>query len=206
MSENPLELAGVLCSRLCHDLMSPVGAMTNALELLDGEADPAMREQALQLVADSARASIDRLKYFRLAFGWGAGGDEPIDTSEMKSVVAALVGANRRLTLGWMVEQPTMKRSVARVLLNLALIAIDALVRGGRLDIAAEGKEIVVRAEGPRIVLDAQIRAALAGEGDPISGRTSIAWLARRLAEDAHGTLGIADSEPGILLLAATLD
>lgn len=207
MSDDALEFAGLLCSRLCHDLMSPVGAMTNGLELFASEDDPAMREAALQLVADSARASIDRLKFFRLAFGWGAGADEPIDTAELKSVIAALVAANRRLGFVWLIEQPAIPRSRARILLLLAMIAIDALVRGGQLDIAAEGAEIVVRAEGPRLVLDAQIRAVLAGEGDraAMSARNSAAWLARRLAETGHGTLGVADAEPGVLLLAATL-
>ena len=207
MSEDPLEFAGLLCSRLCHDLMSPVGAITNGLELLASEDDPAMRAQALELVADSARASIDRLKYFRLAFGWGAGGDQLLDTAELKGVIAALAGANRRITLGWLIEQPSMPRARARILLILAMVAIDALVRGGALQIAAEGHEIVVRAEGPRLVLDAQIRAVLAGEGDraAMSARNSAAWLARRLAETGHGTLGVADAEPGVLLLAATL-
>ncbi len=93
------------------------------------------------------------------------------------------------------------------MLLNLAMVAFDALVRGGRLDVGAEGGEVVVRAEGPRLVLDAEIRSVLAGEADPtaISARTSAAWLTRRLAEEVHGSIGVADQEPGVLLLAATM-
>jgi hypothetical protein len=64
-----------------------------------------------------------------------------------------------------------------------------------------------VRSEGPRLVLDKEIRAVLAGEGDSaaVTSRTSAAWLTRRLAEEAHGTIGVVDQEDGVLLLAATI-
>ena len=64
-----LELASLLCSRLCHDLLSPVGALSNGLELLAEEKDPAMRERCFELLEQSARTSADKLKYYRLAFG-----------------------------------------------------------------------------------------------------------------------------------------
>src|SRR3954467_637470 len=70
---NAVDLASLLCSRLCHDLMSPVGALNNGIELLADEQDPDMRERCLELLADSARASANKLKFFRLAFG-AAGG------------------------------------------------------------------------------------------------------------------------------------
>ena len=66
-----LDLASLLCSRLCHDLMSPVGALNNGIELLADETDPDMREKCLELLADSARATANKLKFFRLAFGSG---------------------------------------------------------------------------------------------------------------------------------------
>jgi histidine phosphotransferase ChpT len=108
----------------------------------------------------------------------------------------------------WLVDVPALPKNAAKILLNLTMIAADALVRGGRLDIAAEGAEIVVRSEGPRLVLDKEIRAVLAGEGDSaatVTSRTSAAWLTRRLAEEAHGTIGVVDQEDGVLLLAATI-
>ena len=70
---NAVDLASLLCSRLCHDLMSPVGALNNGIELLADEQDPEMREKCLELLAESARASANKLKFFRLAFG-AAGG------------------------------------------------------------------------------------------------------------------------------------
>jgi len=207
MSENSVEFASLLCSRLCHDLLSPVGAMNNGLELLAGEDDPDMREQVMQLLADSARISADRLKFFRLAFGAGGGFSGTIETAELKSALEGLVRANPRITLGWLVDQPALPKTAAKILLNLAMIGFDGLIRGGQLDVAAEGGEIVIRAQGTRLVLDAEIRGVLVGEGDPeaISSRTSAAWLTRRLAEEAHGTIGVVDDEDGVLLLAATL-
>ena len=66
---NAIELASLMCSRLCHDLMSPVGALNNGIELLVDEQDPEMREKCLELLAESAKASANKLKFFRLAFG-----------------------------------------------------------------------------------------------------------------------------------------
>jgi histidine phosphotransferase ChpT len=207
MSDQSVEFASLLCSRLCHDLLSPVGAMNNGLELLAGEEDPVMREQVMQLLIDSARASADRLKFFRLAFGSGGGFGSSIDASELRSAVEGLIRPNARVQMTWLVDVPALPKNAAKILLNLTMIAADALVRGGRLDIAAEGAEIVVRSEGPRLVLDKEIRAVLAGEGDSaaVTSRTSAAWLTRRLAEEAHGTIGVVDQEDGVLLLAATI-
>jgi histidine phosphotransferase ChpT len=207
MPDSSVEFASLLCSRLCHDLLSPVGAMNNGLELLADEDDPVMREQVMQLLIDSARASADRLKFFRLAFGAGGGFGDVIDTNELRGAIEGLIRANPRIKLGWLVDAPTLPKDAAKILLNLAMIAVDSLVRGGQLDVGAEGGEIVVRAEGTRLVLDKEIRAVLAGEGDPaaISSRTSAVWLTRRLAEEAHGTIGVADQEEGVLILAATM-
>lgn len=207
MPDSSVDFAGLLCSRICHDLLSPVGAMNNGLELLADEDDPRAREQVLQLLADSARASADRLKFFRLAFGSGGGFGDAIATSELRGATEGLVRTNSRITLGWMVAAPTLPKNEAKILLNLTMIAVEALVRGGTLDVGAEGPEIVVRAEGPRIVLDKEVKAVLAGEADPaaVSSRTSPAWLIRRLAEEAHGTIGVADQEEGVLILAATM-
>src|SRR3569623_1784354 len=98
---NPVDLASLLCSRLCHDLMSPVGALINGIELLADEQDPDMREKCLELLADSARASANKLKFFRLAFGAAGGFGEEIDTREARAALEGLFGENNKVTLGW---------------------------------------------------------------------------------------------------------
>lgn len=204
---NAVDFASLLCSRLCHDLLSPVGALNNGIELMADETDPEMRARCLELLAESARASANKLKFFRLAFGAAGGFADQVDTREAKSAIEGLFGADGKLTVGWMVGEPSLSKTAIKILLNLALIAGDALVRGGRLDVGAEGGEIVIRAEGPRLVLDSELRDALLGwtTEEALTPRAAAAWLVHRLAADAGGSIQVSDAEPGILLFGATL-
>ena len=102
---NPVELASLLCSRLCHDLMSPVGALNNGIELLADETDPDMRDKCLALLSDSARASANKLKFFRLAFGAGGGFADLIDANEAKVALEGIFGAERRIDVGTAVHR-----------------------------------------------------------------------------------------------------
>ncbi|MES2136224.1 MAG: histidine phosphotransferase family protein [Pseudomonadota bacterium] len=208
---NAVDLASLLCSRLCHDLMSPVGALNNGIELLADETDPDMREKCLELLADSARASANKLKFFRLAFGAGGGFGEEIDTHEAEAALDGLFGAEGRIELGWVVSDDKLPKGAVKLLLNLALIAGDALVRGGRLDVGAEkldgGIEIAVRAEGPRILLDPVLRETLAtgGTGGTVEPRAAGAWLAHSLVAEAGGTLQLSDPTSEALMIGARL-
>ena len=208
---NAIDLASLLCSRLCHDLMSPVGALNNGIELLADETDPEMREKCLELLADSARASANKLKFFRLAFGAAGGFGEEIDTHEAEAALEGLFGAERRVELGWVVQDEKLPKGAIKLLLNLALLAGDALVRGGRLDVGAEsgnGKiELAVRAEGPRILLDPVLRETLAtgGTGGSVEPRAAGAWLAHNLALEAGGSIQLSDPASDVLMIGATL-
>ena len=205
-----VELASLLCSRLCHDLLSPVGAMNNGLELLADEQDPEMRERCMELLADSATASANKLKFFRLAFGAGGGFGESIASSEAKGAIEGLYGAEKRIELGWMVAEERLPKAATKLLLNLAMLAGDALVRGGRLDIGAElgpdQLEVVIRAEGPRILLDPALRDVMVNGSDVmIEPRAAGAWLAHRLASDAGGSIRLSSAVDPVLLIGATL-
>lgn len=204
---NPVDLASLLCSRLCHDLMSPIGALNNGIELLADETDPEMREKCLELLADSARASANKLKFFRLAFGAAGGFGEEIDTREAETALEGLFGPERRIELGWVVSDEKLPKDAVKLLLNLAMLAGDALVRGGHLDVGAERRgdeiELAVRAEGPRILLDPALREMLAnGGGDgPIEPRAAGAWLAHNMITSAGGTVRLSDpSSPGLTI------
>src|SRR4030095_12771084 len=94
---NAIDLASLLCSRLCHDLLSPVGALNNGLELMADEQDPEMRERCLELLNESARASANKLKFFRLAFGAGGGFGDNIDTREARGGLDGLFCAAARV-------------------------------------------------------------------------------------------------------------
>jgi len=208
---NAIDLASLLCSRLCHDLLSPVGALNNGLELMADEQDPEMREKCLELLNESARASANKLKFFRLAFGAGGGFGDQIDTREAHSALEGLFGAEGRVELGWLVEDDSLPKGAVKLLLNLALIAGDALVRGGRLDVGAEhganGLELVIRAEGPRILLDPGLRETIVkGASDGVvEPRAAGAWLAHELAELAKGEIRLSDPADEVLLIGVTL-
>ncbi len=205
------EFASLLCSRLCHDLLSPVGALNNGIELLADEHDPEMRARCMDLLAESARASANKLKFFRLAFGAAGGFADVVDTREAKAAIDGLFGGDGRIKLGWMVEEPTMSKAALKVLLNIALIAGDALVRGGSLDVGAEkhdgGLDIVIRAEGNRIVLDPELKQVLIGAvgEDDVAPRAAAAWLAHCLVQEGGGMIQVADEEEGVLLIGASL-
>ena len=207
----PIDLASLLCSRLCHDLMSPVGAFNNGIELLADETDPEMREKCLELLADSARASANKLKFFRLAFGAAGGFGEEIDTHEAQTALQGLFGAERRIGLGWVVSSGKLPKDAVKLLLNLAMLAGDALVRGGRLDVGAERNgsgevELAVRAEGPRILLDPALRDTLAnGSTGAVEPRAAGAWLAHQLVVDAGGTIQLSDPGAEALMIGAHL-
>ena len=208
---NAVDLASLLCSRLCHDLLSPVGALNNGLELMADEQDPEMRERCLELLNESARASANKLKFFRLAFGAAGGFGDQIDTREARAALDGLFGADKRVELGWMVEDDELSKGAVKLLLNLALIAGDALVRGGRLDVGVErsnGKlELVIRAEGPRILLDPALRETiLKGSSDgAVEPRAAGAWLAHELADQARGEIRLSNPGDEVLLIGVTL-
>ena len=211
MTIDPVDFASLLCSRLCHDLLSPIGALNNGLELLADETDPAMRERCMELLAESARTSAAKLKFFRLAFGAAGGFGESVDSREAQVAIEGLFGEAKRLTVNWMVEEPFLPKTAIKVLLNLAMIAGDALVRGGTLDIGGEMNEgtveIVMKAEGPRITLDEELRSTLVDgkAGDAVTPRAAAAFLVNALVVGAGGKVLISAPADDVLLFGATL-
>ena len=190
--------------------MSPVGALNNGLELLADEQDPDMREKCLELLSESARASANKLKFFRLAFGAAGGFGEAIDTREAQTALAGILGPERRIEFGWMVADSKLPKGAVKLLLNLALIAADALVRGGRLDVGAETRdgeiEMVIRGEGPRILLDPTFRDTLAGKmAEVVEPRAAGAYLAHSLVREGGGTIMLSDPSDEVLLIGVTL-
>jgi len=211
---SPVDFASLLCSRLCHDLLSPVGALNNGLELMADETDPAMRERCMELLAESARTSANRLKFFRLAFGAAGGFGDMLDPREARIAIEGLLSDARRTQLGWMVEAEALPKAAVKVLLNLAMIANEALVRGGQLDIGAEAAggriEIVVRIEGQRIILDPELRAMLTGglAASALVSRTAAAYMIHELVAGSGGSDGsvmISEPAPNVMIFGAVM-
>ena len=205
-NSDAIDLASMLCSRLCHDMLSPVGALANGLELLAEEKDPEMRQRCFELLEQSAKISADKLKFFRLAYGAAGGFGDQVDVSEAKAVVDTLAGDAKRVAVNWALAEDRLPKPAVKVLLNFAHMGIDALVRGGTLDIGAEvrngASEIVVRAAGPKVAFDKTIGAALEGNlsKEELSSRTAAAHLLCVLAEHAGGGMQYQLSDEALVL------
>lgn len=210
MTISAIDLASMLCSRLCHDMLSPVGALSNGLELLAEERDGEMRKRIVELLEQSAKTSADKLKFFRLAFGAAGGFGEMVPVAEPRALVEGLVSNNERITLQWNVTAEVLPKPAVKVLLNLSLFGMEALVRGGTLEVGAElndgASEIVVRATGPRIAFDETVGKALEGKlpEDQLSSRTAPAALIQAVAQELGGGVQYALSD-GALVLGAVL-
>lgn len=208
---SPLDLAAMLCSRLCHDMLSPVGAFANGLELLATETDPVMRQSCVDLLEQSAQISTNKLKFFRLAFGAAGGFGDRVAVEEARDLIAALTADKGRIEVEWALADADLAKPAVKVLLNLAQIAVDALVRGGTLMVGAERRadqfpggacEIVVRASGPKIAFDPVLGQALDGTlpADQLSSRTAPAHMIRLLAQERGGGLQFACGEEALVL------
>ncbi len=209
MADNNVDLASLLCSRLCHDLLSPVGAMNNGLELLADETDPEMQKRCMELLGESARSAANKLKFFRLAFGAAGGYGPSVDPNEAKAVIEPLITGSGRTTLDWQVPSEMMPKAAVKVLLNLVFVTNEALVRGGNIVVGAEGRdsehEIVIRASGPKIVIDQSIVDTLQGKTAPdqIDSRTAAAWMVHDLAAKNGGRVQLAQPDTEQLLIGA---
>ncbi len=208
---NPTDFASLLSSKLCHDLLNPVGAISNGLELLADERDPDMRARCLELVEQSTNAAAAKLKFYRLSFGAAGGFGDAIPTNEVKEALDGLIVIGGKITLNWLVNTPEIPKPVAKIILNLAHIAMDALVRGGTLTVAFEkgaaSLEIGIMAVAERVIFAPEIRAMLSGETpeSDTTSRTAAAWMVRDLAQSLGGRILIEAEHAGSLTLGTSL-
>ena len=166
-----LDLAALLCSRVCHDVISPVGAIINGLEMLEEEKDADMRAMALDLVKKSATTASARLQFCRLAFGAAGSAGASIDTGDAEKVTRGLIGEGK-VSLQWQGTRQLMAKNRVKVMLNLCLIAMACIPRGGVVHVAIEGAgdepTFTVSARGANARLANSVPGAL--QGNPESG------------------------------------
>jgi histidine phosphotransferase ChpT len=204
---DPLELAALVASRVCHDVISPVGAIVNGLEVLEEEKDESMREFAMDLVQKSARQASAKLQFSRLAFGASGGAGAEIDMADAGRCTAALM-EREKAELDWQVKAPLLPKQHAKLLLNLVIIALNSVARGGKITVSAERDtdETVIRivAEGDRAKLPAGVREVIA-EGampNPLDAHAVQPLYAALLAKEAG--LGVtATQEENRVILGA---
>ncbi len=148
-----LDLASLLCSRVCHDIISPVGAIANGLELMDDpETDAAMKATALDMVRSSARTATAKLKFCRIAFGASGSAGAHIDMGEAGEVAKDFVG-NEKIRLEWLAPRENRPKAEVKLLLNMLMLAMASIPRGGVVTVNADGKVFNVTARGERAKL-----------------------------------------------------
>ncbi|MGY5808180.1 histidine phosphotransferase ChpT [Rhizobium sp. LEGMi198b] len=145
MSKNPNltltgpDLAALLCSRVCHDVISPVGAINNGLELLDeGGADA----DAMELIRTSALNASVRLKFARLAFGASGSVGASIDTGEAERAAKDFAAAEKKTEVSWIGPRAIVAKNRVKLLLNLFLVAYGSIPRGGNIEVTLENPDL----------------------------------------------------------------
>jgi histidine phosphotransferase ChpT len=189
----PSGLAALLCARICHDLISPVGALGTALEILDDDANTEMHEDAMDLVRNSSRQANAKLKYLRLAFGAGGSAPGIIAMEEIKSLTDGMFGGGKAALSG-QISADGLEKSHARLLLNLIMLAVQAVPRGGEVVISQAGADLVLTATGPRARLDAAVETTLLGKApeDGFDGRSIQPFYAGMMAREMGGSASAA--------------
>ncbi|MFN3583986.1 histidine phosphotransferase ChpT [Phenylobacterium sp.] len=204
----PAELAAFLAARMCHDFISPASAIVSGLDLLDDPSAQDMRDEAMGLIATSARKLADLLAFCRVAFGASASA-ETFDVRDLEKLARGVFG-HMRAELEWTVETPSVNKPAARALLNLAQMAGAALPTGGTARVRAvqEGASIAlaVDATGPRARLRPEVLSGLQGQplGEGLHGHWVQAYYVHLFVADAGGRV-FADVNEDRIVFAATL-
>jgi histidine phosphotransferase ChpT len=163
-----LDLAALLCSRVCHDLISPTGAIVNGLEVLEEkDSDEETRTFALDLIKRSARTASARLQFCRLAFGSAGSAGAQIDLGNAHAMARAFI-EDDKTRLAWNLPQVLLPKNRVKLLLNLLIIAEQTIPRGGTLtvDAVGDGEGFRIVAAGPNARIPHAVPALLAGTSE----------------------------------------
>lgn len=206
-----VDLVAMLCSRLCHDLVGPISAVANGVEVLQDE-DADMRDAAIDLLAHSSELASNRIKFYRLAFGASSGDGVMISLHDARTTVVDFL-ADSRVELRWPDDSVDDSAGLSKVglklLLNLILIAAEAMPRGGVLDVAITtaktNVDVAVAATAERLTFSDVAKAYFAQGNMPaeIPAKASPVILAAKLAETAMTEVR-ADISAETLTLAAS--
>lgn len=201
---SPSELASLLCSRVCHDIISPVGAINNGLELLD---ESGADEDAMALIRASAVNASARLQFARIAFGAAGSAGVEIDTGDAQAVALAFMkGEKPEFT--WQGERAFMPKNQLKLLLNLILVANGSIPRGGTLDcsyeIGSDTPVFTLRASGRLMRVPQTFQNFLDGRfGDePIDAHSVQHYYTLVLAEEAGMTVTVDMTDEAITYTA----
>ncbi|HVV66435.1 MAG TPA: histidine phosphotransferase family protein [Rhizomicrobium sp.] len=204
---NDLDFSALLVSRVCHDLVSPLGAVVNGLEVLEDERDAAMRADALKIVASSASQALARIQFMRIAFGAAGSAGAELDLGEVGRLVEGLF-AGSKINLEWNAPHAGWPKDWAKLLMNATLLAADCLPRGGVVRVSVEaGKAepaFKIEAVGPQARVLEDVERAVRGEAGSAQtdARGVQPLLTHKLARGLNAGLTLAAAEGRVELAA----
>ena len=166
-----LDLAALLCSRVCHDLISPAGAIVNGLEVLEESKDEETKTFALDLIKKSARTASARLQFCRLAFGAAGSAGAQIDTGDAENVARGFI-EDDKIKLAWGVPRVLLPKNRVKLVLNMLVVGAQAIPRGGVLTVESEGTAETMTFKVTAKGLNARIAQAVPDllAGNPAAG------------------------------------
>lgn len=163
-----LDLAALLCSRVCHDLISPVGAIVNGLEVLEEEKDEATKQFALDLIKKSSRAASAKLQFCRIAFGAAGSAGAQIDLGDAETIARGFL-EDDKTKLAWNLPRALLGKNRVKLLLNMLVIAGQAIPRGGKLTVdpigTGDNMGFKVSASGANAKVPPAVPSLITGEG-----------------------------------------
>ena len=195
-----IEFAAFLVSRVCHDLVGPMGAVINGLEVMEDERDAAMRADALKVVTTSAQQALARLQFLRIAFGAAGSAGAELDVGEVGRLVAGLLEGGK-VQLNWQAPHVNWPKNWAKLLMNSAMLGADCLPRGGQLDVtisadpAAPSFKILATSPHARVL--EEVGNAVRGEAQQshLDARGIQPNLTHKLSRDLNAGLTLTQRE-----------
>lgn len=200
-----IEFAAFLVSRVCHDLVGPLGAVVNGLEVMEDERDAAMRADALKLVTSSALQALARLQFSRIAFGAAGSAGAELDIGEIGRLVTGLLEGGK-VQLTWQAQAVNWPKNWAKLLMNAALLGADCLPRGGQLDVQVSADPAApsfkITATSPHARLQDEIANAVRGEEAHLDARGIQPYLAHKLSRELNAGLTLTAREGAVDIVA----
>ena len=201
-----LDLAALLCSRVCHDLISPVGAVVNGIEVMEDDADEQTKTFALDLIRKSAATASARLQFCRLAFGAAGSAGASIDTGDAEGVARGMM-EDEKVKITWTLPRVLLPKNRVKLLLNLLVLAGSTIPRGGSLAVEAIGEGdtmgFKITSSGLNARIPAAVPALVAGEAEnPIDAHAIQPFYTGLLARACSMSITLAPEGDQIALTA----
>jgi len=201
-----LDLAALLCSRVCHDLISPVGAVVNGIEVMEDDADEQTKAFAIELIKKSATTASARLQFCRIAFGAAGSAGAAIDTGDAEGVARGMM-EDDKTKLSWNLPRVLLPKNRVKLLLNLLLLAGGTIPRGGSIVIEPIGEGETMGFKITSTGLNARIAQAVpglvAGESEnPVDAHAIQPFYTGLLARACGMSVALAPEGESIVLTA----